>query len=437
MNSINNTLGSVKWFISAKENMSEEIKNIPKKFKLRESGFAILKNRRFRTLWTGYLFSYFGVWIQNITLAWVVVNQTNSAKALGTLLLIQFFPAMLLTLVGGSLADKYPKKKLLLYSQILMFIPSIIIGIISINSPINLILLYVLVGIVGLAQAINNPVRQAFFPEVVEKDDLPSAIYLNSSAFNIAKIAGPALGGLMISFMGVFWTLTLNNLNYLLMIIALFYIKADKNKTPDNSRGEDMFKQISEGIKYSIAEKRILIIMIIAIFLGTFGYNLNAIAPLVAKFILKATPAEFGLMTASAGVGSLAAAIILTLIKKTNLRIIGLGALGFSMALIMIGLSGSVLSASLSFGLFGFFGIVFFSSSNSLVLLKTPKELQGRVSSIFLFLIVGSTPVGSYIIGHMSDIIGVKETILSFGILCLLSFIITRLLFFKVKNSDD
>jgi MFS family permease len=324
-----------------------------------------------------------------------------------------------------------------LYSQILILIPSIIIGIISINSPINLILLYVLVGIVGLAQAINNPVRQAFIPDVVEKKDLASAIYLNSTAFNIAKIAGPAIGGLMISFMGVFWTLTINNLNYLIMIIVLLYVKADENKKSDNKNGEGMFKQISEGIKYSIAEKRILIIMIIAIFLGTFGYNLNAIVPLVAKFILHATPAEFGLMTASAGVGSLLAAVILTLIQKTNLRIVGLGAFGFSLALIMVGFSSSMLMASICFCLFGFFGIVFFSSSNSLVLLKTPKEFQGRVSSIFIFLIIGSTPIGSYIIGHMSDIIGVKETIISFGIVCLLSFIITSSIFFKVKDSDD
>ncbi len=417
--------------------MGEEITNVPKKFKLSESGFTVLKNKNFRTLWTGYLFSFFGVWIQNITLAWVVVNQTNSAKALGTLLLIQFSPAMLLTLVGGSLADKYPRKKLLLYSQILILIPSIIVGIISINSPINLILLYVLVGIIGLAQAINNPVRQALIPEVVEKKDLAPAIYLNSTAFNIAKIAGPAIGGLMISLVGVFWTLTINNLNYLIMIIVLFFVKADENKKSDDRSSKGILKQISEGIKYSISEKRILIIMIIAIFLGTFGYNLNAIVPLVAKFILHATPAEFGLLTASAGVGSLLAAVILTLIQKTNLRIVGLGALGFSLALIMVGFSNSMLMASLFFSLFGFFGIVFFSSSNSLVLLKTPKEFQGRVSSIFIFLIIGSTPVGCYIIGHLSDIFGVKETIISFGILCLLSFIITRLIFYKVKDIDD
>ncbi|MCX6250852.1 MAG: MFS transporter [Bacteroidetes bacterium] len=417
--------------------MDGEVKNGQKKFKLSETGFAVLKNSKFRTLWTGYLFSFFGVWIQNITLAWVVVNQTNSGKALGTLLLIQFFPSMLLTLVGGSLADKYSKKKLLLYSQILMFIPSIIIGIISIHSPINLVLLYILVGIVGLAQAINNPVRQAFIPQIVEKKDLAPAIYLNSTAFNIAKIAGPAIGGLMISFMGVFWTLTINNLNYLIMIIVLFFVKTDENKKSDNKSGKSLLKQISEGINYSIAEKRILIIMIIAVFLGTFGYNLNAIVPLVAKFIIHATPAEFGLMTASAGVGSLAAAVILTLFQKTNLRIVSLGALGFSLALIMVGFSDSMLMASLFFSLFGFFGIVFFSSSNSLVLLKTPKELQGRVSSIFIFLIIGSTPVGCYIIGHMSDIFGVKETIISFGILCLLSFIITRLFFYKVKDIDD
>jgi len=415
--------------------MDEELKTVPKKFKLSESGFVVLKNSRFSTLWTGYLFSYFGVWIQNITLAWVVVNQTNSGKALGTLLLIQFFPSMLLTLVGGSLADKYPRKKLLLYSQILMLIPSIIIGIICIHSPVNITLLYVLVGIVGLAQAINNPVRQALIPEVVDRKDLTPAIYLNSTAFNIAKIAGPAIGGLMISFMGVFWTLTLNNLNYLIMIIVLFFVKTDVNRRSDNNNGNGILKQISEGIRFSIEEKRILIIMIIAIFLGTFGYNLNAIVPLVAKFILHATPAEFGFMTASAGVGSLIAALILTLFQKTNLRIVGLGALGFSLSLIMVGFSSTMWMSSLWFCLFGFFGIVFFSSSNSLMLLLTPKELQGRVSSIFIFLIIGSTPVGSYIIGYMSELIGVKETIISFGILCLLSFIITRLLFFKVKDA--
>jgi MFS family permease len=155
--------------------MDEELQTALKKFKLKESGFAVLKNKMFRTLWTGYLFSFFGIWIQNITLAWVVVNQTNSAKALGTLLLIQFFPSMMLTLVGGSLADRYPRKKLLLYSQILMFLPSVIIGIICIRQPVNLTLLYVLVGIVGLAQAINTPVRQVLIPEVVDRKELAPA----------------------------------------------------------------------------------------------------------------------------------------------------------------------------------------------------------------------------------------------------------------------
>ena len=241
----------------------------------------------------------------------------------------------------------------------------------------------------------------------------------------------------MISFLGVFWTLTLNNLNYLLMIIALFYVKVDVHKTSENKSGKGILQQISEGIKYSIAEKRILIIMIIALFLGTFGYNLNAIVPLAAKFILHATPAEFGMLTASAGVGSLIAAVILTFFQKTSLKIVGLGALGFSLALITVGFSQSILMASFCFSLFGFFGIVFFSSSNSLVLLTSPKELQGRVSSIFIFLIIGSTPVGSYIIGYMSELVGVKETIISFGILCLLSFILTRLLFFNVKDTID
>ncbi|HTX89405.1 MAG TPA: MFS transporter [Bacteroidales bacterium] len=415
--------------------MEEKATNISRKMRFSDTGFAVLKNKSFRVLWTGYLFSFFGVWIQNITLAWVVVNQTNSASALGTLLLIQFFPSMLLTLVGGSLADKYPRKQLLLYSQILMLLPSIAISFICLHSPVSLPALYLLVGIVGLAQAVNNPVRQAFIPEVVDKASLPPAIYLNSTAFNIAKIAGPAVGGIMLSVFGAFWTLSLNNLFYLIMILVLFFVKAGQAGRKDTGTGKNMLHEISEGIKFSMQEKRIQLILIIAIFLGTFGYNLNAIVPLVAKFILHTTPAQFGLLTASAGAGSLVAAVLLTIFQKTNLRIVTVGALGFSLSLLLVGLSNSLLIASVCFCLFGFFGIVFFSSSNSLILLLTPKEFQGRVSSIFIFLIIGSTPVGSYLIGDISDLVGVKETILAFGLVCLMSFIVTRLFFMRVKDS--
>jgi MFS family permease len=357
--------------------------------------------------------------MQTIAVSWMVLKLTGSAMALGTLLTAQFLPMTLLTFGGGEIADRFPKRSVLFATQLAMCLQSFLLFALGAVGQLHLWHLYGLSAILGIAQALDNPTRQSFVPELVPKEDLPNAFALNSAAFNAAKLVGPALGGLALARFGAHGCFFLNSLSFLAVLFSLWIIKAGRTKVLSERRSASALKNIADGLRFSVTDPRITPIMLMAAVLGVFAYNFNAIAPLIAEFVLHASASGFGYVTAIAGGGSLVAALLVATVGKGQRAVITASAICLSVTMALFATASTWFSNSLLLFLYGFSCISFFTTANTRLQLDTPQDMRGRISGVYVFWITGSTPVGSLLIGWLASRAGVHTAMAVLGGLCL------------------
>jgi MFS family permease len=383
-------------------------------------GFQSLRVRNYRLFWTGQVISLTGSWMQTTAQAWLVLKLTgDSPFALGTVITLQFLPVMIFALFGGVLADRLPKRKSLVVTQSLLTIQAAIFGALVATGVITLWHVYMLAVIQGLITAIDNPLRQAFLFEMVGKEDLVNAIGLNSMSFQGARIFGPALAGVVIKIIGIAPTLILNAISFIPVIWALLLMDAKTFFYSSARSSGSILTNLKEGLSFAWRTPTILSVLIIAAFIGTFGFNFSVIVPLVADKVLMTDAAGFGLLSAAMGNGALIAALSTAYARKIVFR-----RLLFNGGL--FGLFLGVLSFSHFFGLSmllfvatGLTGIMYATAVNSLLQLNTPEQLRGRVLSINVLLTQGSTPVGGFFLGAVAEVSGVTAALLICAALCL------------------
>ena len=383
-------------------------------------GFRALQVRNYRLFWFGQLISLTGSWMQTTAQAWLVLQLTQSPFALGMVTTLQFLPIMLLSLVGGVITDRLPKRRLILITQITALIQAAIFGALVASGAIQLWHVYLLAALQGTVNAIDNPARQAFVPELAGRKYLINAVALNSMLFNGARIVGPALAGLVIAKIGIAPTLFLNALSFVAVIAGLLMMRPSEFSAIPQHSPAPIGQRLVEGLRYVWQTPRVLLIMLVVAAIGTFGYNFSVVLPLLAGFVLHTDAAGFGLISAFLGIGSLLAAVTTAYTKQITLRRLLLGAGAFSVLLGTVALSTNfVLSLALLVAL-GFAGITFATTANSLLQLTVPDELRGRVMSLYILLFAGSTPIGGFLIGTLSNVIGVSWTLFVCALLCAL-----------------
>lgn len=382
--------------------------------------FRALRNRNYRLFWFGQVVSTVGTWMQRIAQAWLVLQLTDSPLALGLVTTFQTLPVLCLVLVGGVVADRLPKRRLIIITQSVMLAQASALALLTATGHMTLPVLYALAAVLGAASALDNPARQAFVKEMVGPDDVPNAVALNSIVFNTARLTGPALGGLTIAAVGVSGCFTLNALSFLAVLIALLKMRSDDlYDVPSPARGK-LLNQISEGVRYAVRTPDIAVVLIMMAVIGTFGYNFTVILPLVARFVLHAGPVGFGALTSSMAVGSLTAAIAIAYTGRVSQRTLLAGASGFSLLLLCVALStlwATTVAALIALGLFS---IIFSATANSRLQMVTPPEFRGRIMSLYTLLFLGSTPIGSLAVGALADHQGVRLAIGELAILCAL-----------------
>lgn len=382
------------------------------------SGFRALEVRNYRLFWFGQLISLTGSWMQTTAQAWLVLQLTQSPFALGLVTTLQFLPIMLLSLFGGVLIDRFPKHRVILATQTLALIQATIFGALVATGTIQLWHVYILAAIQGTINAFDNPARQAFVPELVGRKHLVNAVALNSMLFNGARIAGPALAGVVIAQLGIAPTLFLNAASFIAVIAGLLLMDTSRFSVPQQRRSTRVGQQVIEGLRYVWRTPDVLLIMIVVAAIGTFGYNFSVVLPLLAGFVLRTSATGFGGLSAFLGVGSLLAALTTAYAGRVSLRRLLIGAAGFSILFAALALSTQfALSAGLLVAL-GFAGIIFTTTANTLLQLTVPDELRGRVMSLYILLFAGSTPIGGFLIGTLSNVIGVSLTLLLCAGLC-------------------
>jgi len=375
------------------------------------STFRSLRNYNYRLFFFGQMISLTGTWMQTIGQAWLVLDLTHSPLALGTVTMLQFLPISLLVLFGGVIADKVPKRRLLVLTQTSAMTQAFVLAFLTWSGLIALWQIFVLAAMLGVTNALDNPTRQAFVVEMVGRDDITNAVALNSSMFNSARLIGPAVGGVIIAVVGVGAAFFINGVSFIAVIIGLLLMKPGLLYPASKGGDGRIMEQLVEGLRYSLRTPSILLILILMAAIGTFGYNFTVVLPLLARNVLHVGSIGFGAMTSAMGVGSLVAALTLATLRKASRRTLFIGATAFTALLAAVAASHWYVLTLVLLVALGAASITFTATANSTLQISAPDRLRGRVMSLYMLLFAGTTPIGGQLTGIMAEHIGVRPTI--------------------------
>jgi MFS family permease len=381
-------------------------------------GFRSLGRRNYRLFWFGQLVSLAGTWMQDVALSWLVLTITQSPVALGWTMTIRFLPALLFSLYGGVLADRLPKRQTIIVAQCVQLLVALTLAILTSTDLITVALIYTLAGVRGLVDAVDGPTRQAFIPEMVGTADLPNAVALNSTQFNAARIAGPAVGAVVISTLGIAACFFLNAASFLAVILALFAMRSRELFPVSRPPAERVWSQIRGGLRYARSSPEVMVIFIAMGAVGTFGYNFQTMLPLVTKYLLSSGASTLALLTTSMGAGSVLAGLAVAFRGRPTQRLLLVSAGCFVVLLFLVGLSERRLVTMGLMFVVGLCGVLFMTTANTRLQLLVPGHMRGRVMGIYFVLFIGTTPIGSMLIGQLAAHLGVRTMVLTMAGLC-------------------
>jgi MFS family permease len=380
--------------------------------------FRSLQNRNYRLYWLGQVVSLSGTWMQRIAQAWLVLQLTHSPLALGTVTTVQFTPILLFSLFGGVLADRVPKWRFLLLTQSVMAVQALALAILVSTGRIELAHIYVLAAILGVASALDGPTRQAFVIELVGRDDLPNAVALNSTLFNVSRILGPGIGGVLIAWVGVAGCFYVNAFSFCGVIGGLLLMDPGRFFAGRPAREGRVLRQIGAGLRHATTTPDAALPLLLMGILGIFGYNFTVLLPLIGDEVLHSGAIGFGVLTAAMGVGSLLAALGVAYRGRATRQTLLIGAAGFSVLLFAVGASRWwALTLPLLVAL-GVCSITFSATASTRLQLVAPGDMRGRIMSIYQLLFAGTTPLGSLIVGGLAEHRGVRQATMLVALVC-------------------
>jgi MFS family permease len=372
--------------------------------------FPALKSKNYLLYFSGQLISLIGTWLQIVAQGWLVLQLTNSVFLLGVVSAISTLPTLLFSLYGGVIVDRFPKKKILIFTQGSSMILAFILGILTVLKLINVPEIMVLSFLLGIITAVDAPARQAFVPEVAGKKNLASAIALNSGIFNAARVIGPAVAGFLIVIVGTGGAFILNGISYIAVIAALFAMKVPsfvrRNKLNPTAA-------IKEGLAYSFSHPIIRPLLLLLAVVSIFGWSYTTIMPAIAQNVYHMGAGGLGYLYAASGLGALAATVLVsaTFGKVSPVKYIFGGNLIFAVFIFLFSLNLNFILSLLFIFLAGFGLLVQLTTINSTIQSMIGNEMRGRVMSIYVLMFIGTSPIGSYEIGWLSDKFGTSFAI--------------------------
>jgi MFS family permease len=386
--------------------------------------FSSLRQRNFRLFWSGQMISLLGSQMQSIGQVWLVLDLTHSGWQLGVAGALQALPVLLFSIFGGVFADRWPKRRVLLLTQSTAMIQALLLWMLMVTGSLQLWHVYVLALLLGLTDSLDRPTRQAFVGELVGRSDLPNAVGLNSSIANLARIVGPALGGVIIAATGVTTLFLLNALSFLPVIAGLALIKrhelhAQALQQPHTR--QNTWQSLREGMEYVWNAPAVLLVIVVVGLGLLFGSNFGVVLPLFATDLLHAGSTGFGLLSAALGIGSLLSALWLAwgnqrpTIRRLLISMLLFGVLEAAFAFSRIYLLSFVLIASVGFAETAFAELAFTTLQT-----VAPDHLRGRVMSVCIVFFDGSLPLGYLLLGWLSGRYGPSLALLIGALLTLL-----------------
>ena len=372
-------------------------------------------HRDFRLFWGGQLVSLIGTWMQSVAQSWLVLELTNSPFLLGLVGTLQFAPVLFFSFIAGAMADRLPKRRLIVITQSVMCVQALVLAALGHRGHVQFWHVAIMAGIYGLANTVDMPTRQAFVAEMVGKESLRSAIALNSAMFNAARVVGPALAGLVIARWGTAVAFLFNGLSFVAVIVALTRLHTEGLPRPRS--GRSMRSEIGEGLTYAMRTPRIAVVLSLVLCVSAFFFNYNTLVPLLARDVLHQDAHGFGLLMTAVGIGAVAGAVGLASFgaERPPVVVLIVSALALGVAsMLMSGVSRFGMAMALLV-VMGFCGMLFMTGANTTVQLTVPDELRGRVMALHTLMFAGMTPFGAVLVGSVTQALGARAGFLVTG----------------------
>jgi len=380
-----------------------------------------LTNSNYRLYFFGQIVSQTGGWLQRIAQSWLVLDLTGSPAALGVLTVAQFLPIMVLSLFAGVVADRLPKRQLLYAIGIISALQAVAMTFLVLSGRIELWQVYLLAFILGVVSAFEMPTRQAFLSELVGRDELQSAISLNSSVFNGARIIGPGIGGVIIAAWGIGWCFGLNAISFLASLVSLAMLDLRGMRGARRPLRGALWTQLADGLRYAARTPTLSFPLLLLAVIGTFGYNFGVVFPLLARYALDLDAIGFGSLNTAMGIGSLVGALGVAARLSPSRPALLISGGAFSVLLLAVAFIPWYALTLIALAAMGVASVTYSAVTNTTLQLNSDEHYRGRVLSLYTLLFAGSTPIGGAVTGWLADRWGIRDALALEAGLCVLA----------------
>ena len=384
----------------------------------------MLRHRRFRLFWTGNLISTCGVWMQNLAQGWLILRLSDSSFLLGLSGFASLFPTLSLALIGGTLADRFDRRSLLLMTQSGLMLLALLLGLLTTLGIITPAQIIGLVFLSGIAVALNSPAYQAVIPDLVPDKDLTGAVALNSIQFNLARVAGHSLAGIAVVSLGEAGCFYLNGVSYLAMLYALWRISIPSRHIERDT--VSFGDRLKEGIRYVRSQRGLLYLILIVGLTSFLGLPYFFLLPAFARDVLQKGPLELGYLMGSVSIGALCGGLCLTGIvhRFERQQVAKISSLMFWATLLGFSLSRVYWLSFSLLVILGFTLVLTVATVNNLLQILTPPEMRGRVMSINGMVLNGVAPLGSLFAGIVAEASSVPAAVAGMSTLGLFATVV-------------
>lgn len=382
--------------------------------------FRALRHRNFRFFWVGQWVSVTGTWMQTMAQAWLIYRLTDSPMVLGVLGFARFGPALIGSPFAGVVADRLPRRKVVITTQVLSLLQAALLAVLTLTGHVRVWQVLVLALFQGCVDVLDMTVRQTFQMDLVGAEDLPSAVSLNSMAFNAGRLVGPGIAGLLVAAFGEGICFAINAASYLAVLTGLLMIRVE-HVTPGQSHS--IIHEIAEGIRFAWNHVEVRGVLTILCVFSVLGISIYTLLPVFARDRLHAGARGYGFLLASAGVGAILGAFLAVANKSTRhaRRLNAVGLLVFALGISGLALSRNVFISNGVMLLMGANVAAQLATTNSFLQITAPLALRGRIISIYVWIFGGLPPVGGLLLGTAAEHLGVVTAALGSATLCLLA----------------
>jgi MFS family permease len=401
--------------------------------------FQALGVRNYRLYWMGGLVSNTGTWMQRVAQDWLILQLTHSGAALGITTGLQFLPFLLATPYAGLIADRYAKRRLLILTQVSLALTAGVLGLLAVTGVAQAWHVYVLALVFGFGTSFDTPARQSFVVEMVGREHLPNAVGLNSASFNIGRIVGPGLAGLLIAALGSGVSATgsvilLNAVSYLAVIASLKAMRGAELATVEpvpRAKGA-----LREGLRYVRSSPDLVFVFVVAFFAGTFGLNFQMTSALMATGVFHKGAGGYGVLGSIMAVGSLVGALLAARRGYPRRVLLVMSAMSFAVAEIVAGVMPTYLLFAVWLPVIGITSLTMLNSLQTVVQLSVDPAVRGRVVGLYMMTLMGGTPVGAPIVGWVGETFGARWTLIGGGLATGVAVVVATLWLIRKQDID-